>query len=164
MVISPDEIPKLSVPERLALIEVLWDSIGDSLDSPALTDAQRQELVRRRKHDAKQQSEQTVIDDADDQPGRYAMTLFKHRSKEEEEQLIEKFIGLDNELYGGRADARLKSGPSIWAIVSYLDIYKGDLEEIAGHFDISQDEIDAALAFYRRNKKYIDARIIVNEA
>ena len=92
------------------------------------------------------------------------MRLFKHRSKAEEEVLIEKYIGLDQERSGGRADAYLKSGPSIWAIVAYLDIYKGDLDEIAGHFAISPEEIDAALAFYRRNRKYVDARIILNDA
>ena len=82
-----------------------------------------------------------------------------------DERLIEKHIGLDQERYGGRADAFLKkSGASVWAIVMFLDTYDGDRNEIARHFGISQEEIDAALAFYRRNKKYVDARILLNEA
>jgi len=91
------------------------------------------------------------------------MAIPRERSDLDEQQLIEKHIGLDYERYGGRADARLRSGPSIWAIMVYLDIYDGNRDEIAGHFGISQDEIDAALAFYRRHKKYVDARILLNE-
>lgn len=48
--------------------------------------------------------------------------------------------------------------------MAFLDVYKGDRDEIAGHFGISQGEIDAALAYYERNKRYIDARILLNEA
>lgn len=164
MVISPDQIRRLTVSERLALIEALWRGIADASDAPDLTDAQRQEIDRRLSRNAHDRPGYTVTDNSDEQPGRYAATMFKPRSKAEEEALVEKYVGLDSERYGGRADARLKSGPSIWAIVSYLDIYEGDLDEIAGHFAISRDEIDAALAFYRRNKKYVDARIILNDA
>ena len=164
MVLSPDVIQKLSVPERLALIEALWGSIADaSMDLP-ITDAQRHELGRwldRYAHDLLSRAPAASSDDRTDLT---SVTMVKHRSEDEEEQLVEKYIGLDNERYGGRADARLRSGPSIWAIVSYLGIYNGDRDEIAGHFGISQEEIDAALAFYRRNKKYIDARITLNEA
>jgi uncharacterized protein (DUF433 family) len=87
------------------------------------------------------------------------------RSDLDERQLIEKHVGLDYERFGGRADARLKeSGVSIWAIVSYLDVYEGDLDKVAWHFELSQEELDAALAYYRRNKTYLDARILLNEA
>jgi len=34
MVISPDQIQKLTVSERLALIEALWKGIADAPDSP----------------------------------------------------------------------------------------------------------------------------------
>jgi len=49
MTISRDDILKLSVPERLGLIDTIWDSIADDADLP-LTDAQRQELDRRLDH------------------------------------------------------------------------------------------------------------------
>ena len=45
MSISSDELHKLSVAERLELIEAIWDSIVDEPDAPPITDAQRQELV-----------------------------------------------------------------------------------------------------------------------
>jgi putative addiction module component (TIGR02574 family) len=47
MSISSDEIQKLSVEERLELIERHWDSIVDEPDRLPITDAQRRELDRR---------------------------------------------------------------------------------------------------------------------
>jgi uncharacterized protein (DUF433 family) len=87
------------------------------------------------------------------------------RSDIDEQQLIEKHIDLNYDRFGGRADARLKeSGVSIWAIVGYLDVYDGNASEVARIYDLSPEEMDAALAYYRRHKKYIDARILLNEA
>ena len=42
-----EEAKKLSVPERLALVEEIWDSIAEDTKYFALTDEQRQELDRR---------------------------------------------------------------------------------------------------------------------
>src|SRR5918992_1185384 len=100
MIISLAEIQRLSVSERLALIEALWDSIAAASDPLDLTDAQRQELTRRFDRDAHNRSGLPSIDGLDAQPGHYAVTMFKHRSKAEEEQLVEEYIGLDNERYG----------------------------------------------------------------
>jgi putative addiction module component (TIGR02574 family) len=47
MIISPDEIQKLSVEERLRLIEAIWDSIAATPESVPISDAQRRELDRR---------------------------------------------------------------------------------------------------------------------
>lgn len=93
------------------------------------------------------------------------MTASHRRSDLDEQRLIERHVDPDHDRFGGRADARLKeSGVSIWAIVTYLEVYGGDLEKVAWHFELSQDELDAALAYYRRNKKYVDARVLLNEA
>jgi putative addiction module component (TIGR02574 family) len=43
--LTPDEIVRLSPPERIALIAQLWDSLDD--DHLPLTGAQREELERR---------------------------------------------------------------------------------------------------------------------
>jgi putative addiction module component (TIGR02574 family) len=50
----PEEIRQLSVPERLQLLEDIWDSVlEDECDLPGLTDAQKTELDRRvAAHDA----------------------------------------------------------------------------------------------------------------
>jgi len=93
------------------------------------------------------------------------MALPSQRDDLDEQRLIATHVDPDFDRYGGRADARLKeSGASIWAIVTFLDVYRGDRKEVASHFGISQEEIDAALAYYRRNKRFIDARITLNEA
>ncbi len=93
------------------------------------------------------------------------MAIPQERSDLDEQQLIEKHVDLDYDRYGGRADARLKeSGVSIWAIVGYLGVYDGDVDEVARIYGLSHEEMDAALAYYRRNKKYVDARVLLNEA
>ncbi len=85
---------------------------------------------------------------------------------QDEEQLIARYVDLDTDRYAGRrADARLKdSGVSIWAIVAFLRIYDNDVARVADHFTLSETEVEAALAYYHRNKKYVDARLILNEA
>jgi putative addiction module component (TIGR02574 family) len=40
-------IDRLSVAERIALVQAIWDSIAADPDAVPLTDAQRQELERR---------------------------------------------------------------------------------------------------------------------
>ncbi len=40
-------IDRLSVDERLQLVEELWDSIADEVEASPLTEAQRQEVDRR---------------------------------------------------------------------------------------------------------------------
>ena len=47
MTFSLDEIRRLSVAERLKLVEDIWDSIVEATGDPALTEAQRLELRRR---------------------------------------------------------------------------------------------------------------------
>ena len=47
--ISLAEIQKLTVAERIQLVEDIWDTIADEPESLALTDAQKQELDRRLK-------------------------------------------------------------------------------------------------------------------
>jgi len=93
------------------------------------------------------------------------MATSRKLSELEEQRLIEQYVDLNYDRYGGRADARLKdSGVSVWAIVAYLNVYDGDLGKVADHFELSKKELDAALAYYQRNRTYIDARILLNEA
>ena len=47
----PDDFRQLSIPERLALVQALWDSIATEPHPPLLSDAQRQELERRAAED-----------------------------------------------------------------------------------------------------------------
>ena len=92
------------------------------------------------------------------------MAVPQRRSDLDEQQLIDKHIGLDHERCGGRADARLKvSGVDVWAIITYLNLYEGDADRVAREYELAPEEMAAALAYYRRYKKYIDARILLND-
>jgi uncharacterized protein (DUF433 family) len=63
----------------------------------------------------------------------------------------------------GPADARLKrAGVSVWSLIGYLEVLGGVSEDARNAFALSPDEMNAALAYYRRNKKYIDARLLLN--
>ena len=93
------------------------------------------------------------------------MAIPQKRSDLDEQKLIEQYVDLDYDRFGGRADARLKeSGVSVWAIVAYLDVYDGDANKVAEVYELSPEEMMAALAYYRQNKAYIDARILLNRA
>ena len=94
------------------------------------------------------------------------MPRVSRESKEHDQQLIERYVDLEYDRYpGGRADARLRdSGVPIWAIVAYLQVYDGDAAQVAEGFELSPEEMEAALAYYRLNKRFVDARITLNEA
>lgn len=94
------------------------------------------------------------------------MAASPHRQDLDEQQLIEKHIDLDYERYPyGRAGAWLRgSGVSIWVIIRALEVYEGDRGRVARDYDLSREEVDAALAYYRRHKKYVDARIVLDQA
>jgi uncharacterized protein (DUF433 family) len=94
------------------------------------------------------------------------MAASPRRNDLDEQQLIEKHIDLNYDRYPyRRADAWLrKSGVSIWVIIRNLDMYQGERDQVARDFDLSQEEIDGALAYYQRHKKFVDARITLDEA
>src|SRR3954454_4348424 len=89
-----------------------------------------------------------------------------HPAKPSDEELIERYIDQDFDRYpGGRADAQLQdSGVAVWTIVAFLRVYQNDRDKVAQHFDLSTEEVEAALAFYRLNQTDIDGRILLNEA
>ena len=91
------------------------------------------------------------------------MATSQQRSDLEEQRLIEQYVDLEHVRWNGRAEARLKSGPSIWFLVRYLDMSEGDVDHVAQAYELSLEEMEAMLAYYRRNKKYVDARILVDE-
>ncbi len=56
MITLPEELERLSVPERIALAQALWDSIA-SKPRPPLSDAKRAELERRAAEDDERPNE-----------------------------------------------------------------------------------------------------------
>lgn len=81
-----------------------------------------------------------------------------------EQALIERYIDPNWDRYGGRADARLNVGVPVWSLVGYLRVFNGDVDQVAAAFEIPREAVEAALAYYRRNKNYIDARFLLNQA
>ena len=82
----------------------------------------------------------------------------------DEQQLIERYIDLDTDRYpGGRADARPREyGVPVWALVGYLRVVDNDVDRVAEDYELPREAVEAALAYYRRNQPYIDARLLLN--
>jgi len=65
----------------------------------------------------------------------------------------------------GRSQARLRaSGVPVWSLVGYLRAYDGDAEPVRRAFELSPEELAAALAYYRRNRRYVDAFLLLNSS
>jgi uncharacterized protein (DUF433 family) len=63
------------------------------------------------------------------------------------------------------ADARIRGhGVAVWAIVAHYDATTGNADQVAAGFNPPVEAVRAALAYYKRHKKLIDARITINAA
>ena len=63
------------------------------------------------------------------------------------------------------AEARLKGAKvSIWALIGYLRMVDGDRHRTAEGYGITDEEVEAALAYYHENRAIIDARLAANAA
>ncbi len=88
----------------------------------------------------------------------------KSKAKVQDDRLIAEHIGPDWDRYGGRADARTRAGVPVWTLIGYLRVVDGEVEEAAAAYELPREAIEAALAYYRRNKAYIEARLLLNSA
>lgn len=60
----------------------------------------------------------------------------------------------------GPIEVRLRdSGYSVWAVIGGLISTNGDLAQLAREYELSDDELAAALAYYRAHKEIIEARL-----
>lgn len=80
-----------------------------------------------------------------------------------EDGLIEQEIEEDY-YHPGPADVRLKrSGVHVWAIIGYyLNAVGKDKGAVVRDYQISPEEVDAALAYYRRHRAVIDGSLAAN--
>lgn len=89
--------------------------------------------------------------------------MSRNGARAAETELIERYIDTDWDRNPGRADARLrKYGVHVWALIGHLRVIDNDVDQLAHDYDLPREAVDAALAFYRRNRKYIDARLLLN--
>jgi uncharacterized protein (DUF433 family) len=76
-----------------------------------------------------------------------------------DDELIERWIEF---LPGrpGRDRASLReSGVEVWALVAYYRGFEEDIERVAHDYDIPVGAVRAALAYYARERRFIDARL-----
>jgi hypothetical protein len=52
----------------------------------------------------------------------------------------------------------------IWIIIDWDQALDGDTEQIAADYAISCEAVEAARAYYRKYREYIDAKILLNRA
>jgi uncharacterized protein (DUF433 family) len=86
----------------------------------------------------------------------------KTKANLDDERLVDEYIEPKDLRHGGRADARTRSGVPVWALIGYKRATGGDVDRLASSYDLPREEVEAALAYYRRNKAYIDARLLLN--
>jgi len=78
--------------------------------------------------------------------------------------LIERYIERDPH-QSGPENARLKEeGIAVWALIANLRGTEGDPARTAEEFGVSPEAVEAAVAFYRRHKERIDAKILLTVA
>ena len=69
-----------------------------------------------------------------------------------DDDLIKKYIE-PNPNRPGPANVRLvPSALSVWAILGYLEAAHGDICQTAADYDISEEAVRAALAYYRKHR------------
>jgi uncharacterized protein (DUF433 family) len=78
-------------------------------------------------------------------------------------ELIRQEIELDP-YRPGPAEARLRrSGVHVWAIIGYYLLgAAGDKQVVKRDYELTEQEVEAALAYYRRHRAEIDGRLAEN--
>ncbi len=79
-----------------------------------------------------------------------------------EDELIERYME-ENRHKPSRANYRLvESGTPIWVFIARYETANGDVAQLAEIYDISHEQIAAALAYYMRHKEIVDDRRMAN--
>ena len=53
-------------------------------------------------------------------------------------------------------------GVSVWSIIAHLHVVGDDVTQVTADYDLPREAVEAAIAYYRRHKDLIDARIVAN--
>lgn len=82
--------------------------------------------------------------------------------RRDEDDLIARYIER-NPNHPGPADVRLiDSCVPVWALAGQYRALDGDAEQLAADYALPGEAVEAALAYYRRHRAVIDARIAAN--
>lgn len=61
------------------------------------------------------------------------------------------------------AEYRVKNhGTHVWALIGHLNSVDWDIEETAGDYYLTKEQVEAAIAFYKRHTAHIKARLAEN--
>jgi uncharacterized protein (DUF433 family) len=81
-----------------------------------------------------------------------------------DEQIIRQYVAEDPD-WSDPVEARIAGyGVPVWALIGYLRAVDGDLARTAQDYDVPEEAVRAAVAYYRRHQRAIDARLIENSA
>jgi len=81
-----------------------------------------------------------------------------------EDQLIETFVRLNPSLPGTEEARIVGYGVPVWALVGHSQATGDNADQVARDYGLPRQAVDAALAYYRRHKAPLDARIAANAA
>ena len=75
-----------------------------------------------------------------------------------EQQLVDRLIEPHNQKPGYAESILVDNGTSVWVVIRDW-LFDGDLGRVRGNWGLTEEAIDAVIAYYRRHKQVIDARI-----
>jgi hypothetical protein len=79
-----------------------------------------------------------------------------------EQELIDRLIEQHNRKRGYAESIMVENGASVWVrIHDWLSV--GDLARVKKNWDLTDEALIAEIAYYRRHKQVIDARIALEE-
>ena len=81
-----------------------------------------------------------------------------------DDALIARYIDTVNVDHDHPSYARLAGhGTPVWAVIGAWKA-SGDVEDVAKEWGVPVEYVQAALAYYRRYRRYIDAMLVLNES
>jgi len=79
-----------------------------------------------------------------------------------DDELIARYIE-PNPYHPGLDAARVRQyGVSVWSIIAHLHVVGDAVTQVAADYGLPNEAVEAAIAYYRRHKDLIDARIVAN--
>lgn len=81
---------------------------------------------------------------------------------DESERLIEQYIRVDPDRPTPDEAIVLPARVRVWALIGHLRSLSGDINRVAHGYDVSEDAVKAAMAYYRRHCAVIDNRLQAN--
>jgi uncharacterized protein (DUF433 family) len=81
----------------------------------------------------------------------------------QEQELIDRWIELSPRAPGYAEVVVADYGVSVWLLVNIWLHADGDIAAVMQHYDLPEEAVRAVLAYYRRHKALIDAKILIED-